>query len=211
MKEKEQVKWVSYLFPAPLSQFTNNLSTKPMSASAEMPYFIKPSVNMNSEAKKEAYEIAVAEIDAILNEESNMIMKMATFNCILKTRLPYCYWVGFYIVNDGKLIVGPYQGTLGCLHIDFSKGVCGKTAREQKTQIVGEVHALDQGSEHIACDPNSQSEIVLPVFDKDKRLIAVFDLDSSETYSFDEIDKHYLERLLKTHFEERPLIKAYIQ
>jgi GAF domain-containing protein len=181
-----------------------------MSASAEMPYFIKPSVNLNSEEKKAAYEMAVAEIDAILDGETNMVMKMATFNCILKTRLPYYYWVGFYIVNDGRLIVGPYQGTLGCLHIDFSKGVCGKAAREEKTQIVDEVHALAQGTEHIACDPNSQSEIVLPVFNNDKKLIAVFDVDSSQKYSFDEIDQQYLERLLRTHFEEKKLVAGWV-
>lgn len=181
-----------------------------MSASAEMPYFIKPSVNLDSKAKKAAYEEAVFNINANLDIESNMVMKMVTINCILKTHLPYYYWVGFYVVNDGKLIVGPYQGTLGCLHIDFSKGVCGKAAREQKTQIVGEVHALVQGSEHIACDPNSQSEIVLPVFDNDGQLIAVFDVDSSETHSFDEIDQQYLEGILKRHFEEKPLVKEYI-
>ena len=182
-----------------------------MSASAEMPYFIKPSVNLNDEEKKAAYEEAVAAIDASIDMESNMIMKMATINCILKSHLPYYYWVGFYVVNEGKLIIGPYQGTLGCLHIDFSKGVCGKAAREQKTQIVDEVHALAQGSEHIACDPNSQSEIVLPVFDNDKKLMAVFDVDSSKKYSFDEIDKIFFEALLKRHFEEKPLSKIYIQ
>ena len=102
-------------------------------------------------------------------------------------------------------MIGPYQGTLGCLHIDFSKGVCGKAAREQQTQIVGEVHALRQGTEHIACDPNSQSEIVVPVFNKKRELIAVFDVDSSEKHSFDELDQYYLEKLLKLHFEVNSL------
>jgi len=126
---------------------------------------------------------------------------MATINCLLKTYLPYYYWVGFYTVAaPGKLIVGPYQGTLGCLHIDFSKGVCGKAAREEQTQIVGDVHALAQGTAHIACDPNSQSEIVVPVFNKDKELIAVFDVDSTITQSFDEVDQRYLEELMETIF-----------
>ena len=182
-----------------------------MSASAEMPYFIKPSINFASEAKESAYKEAVFAINANIDNESNMIMKMVTINCILKTHLPYYYWTGFYIVNAGKLIVGPYQGTLGCLHIEFSKGVCGKAAREQKTQIVEDVHALEQGTDHIACDPNSQSEIVLPVFDNNKKLIAVFDVDSSEKNSFDVVDKAFLESILKRHFEERPLNKGYIQ
>lgn len=180
-----------------------------MSASATMPYFIKPSINFDKAAKKEAYEEALADINANLEGETQMIMKMATINCLLKTHLPYYYWVGFYIVHDGKLIVGPYQGTLGCLYIDFSKGVCGKAAREEKTQIVNDVHALTQGTGHIACDPNSQSEIVVPVFNNQQQLIAVFDVDSSVKQSFDEIDQHYLEQLLHLHFTKTPLHIGY--
>ena len=171
-----------------------------MSATQEMPYFIKPSINLESADKRAAYEQASLGIDANLEGETNLILKMSTINCILKTYLPYFYWVGFYIVNDGRLSVGPYQGTLGCLHIDFSKGVCGRAAREQKTQLVEDVHALAQGTAHIACDPNSQSEIVVPVFDKNKNLIAVFDVDSTVKNSFDEIDKAFLEAILEKHF-----------
>lgn len=180
-----------------------------MSASAEMPYFAKPSKNFTAEEKHAAYKEAIAGIHANLVSEDNMFVKMATINCLLKTYLPYYYWVGFYIVNDGKLLVGPYQGTLGCLHIDFSRGVCGRAAREQKTQIVADVHALAQGSAHIACDPNSQSEIVVPVFDKDQKLIAVFDVDSSVKNSFDEIDQQYLEALLQKEFSTSVLITSY--
>lgn len=172
-----------------------------MSASQEMPYFINPSINLDSVKKKAAYEQAMLGIDANLMGESNLILKMSTINCILKTYLPYFYWVGFYMVNDGKLSVGPYQGTLGCLHIDFSKGVCGRAAREQKTQLVKDVHALEQGTAHIACDPNSQSEIVVPVFDKEKNLIAVFDVDSTVKDSFDHIDQEFLEAILEKHFQ----------
>ncbi|MFK8008182.1 MAG: GAF domain-containing protein [Saprospiraceae bacterium] len=172
-----------------------------MSATQEMPYFIKPSINLENDAKKTAYEQALLAIDANLMGESNLILKMSTINCILKTYLPYYYWVGFYIVNHGKLSVGPYQGTLGCLHIDFSRGVCGRAAREEKTQLVQDVHALDQGTAHIACDPNSQSEIVVPVFDKNKKLIAVFDVDSTIKNSFDTIDQKYLEIILNKHFQ----------
>lgn len=180
-----------------------------MSATAEMPYFIKPSKNLDTEAKKNAYEQALSAVRANLEGEQHLILKMATINCLLKTYLPYYYWVGFYIVHDGKLSVGPYQGTLGCLHIDFSRGVCGKAARERKTQIVGETHALVQGTEHIACDPNSQSEIVVPVFDADNRLLAVFDVDSTEPFSFDEVDQEYLELLLREQFSTSPLQTAF--
>ena len=174
-----------------------------MSATAAMPYFIKPSLPLEGADKRMAYEQAEQAIDANLEGEDNLILKMATINCLLKTFLPYYYWVGFYLVNQGRLIVGPYQGTLGCLHIDFSKGVCGKAARTRQTQLVVDTHALAQGTEHIACDPNSRSEIVVPVFDQDKNLIAVFDVDSSLENSFDETDVEFLERILRRHFAER--------
>ncbi len=167
-----------------------------------MPYFIKPSVNLDAAAKRQAYEEAERAIDANLAGETEHILKMATINCLLKSFLPYYYWAGFYLVREGRLSVGPYQGTLGCLHIDFSRGVCGKAARERKTQIVPEVHALEQGTDHIACDPNSQSEIGVPVFDPGGRLIAVFDVDSTLPHSFDEIDREFLERILEKHFAD---------
>ncbi|MEM6321052.1 MAG: GAF domain-containing protein [Bacteroidota bacterium] len=172
-----------------------------MSASAQMPYFIKPSINLSVAEKEAAYETALSAIAANLAGETNVVLKMATINCLLKTYLPYYYWVGFYTVENGRLEVGPYQGTLGCLHIDFSRGVCGRATRERQTQIVPDCHALDQGTAHIACDPNSQSEIVVPVFNQAKELIAVFDVDSTVKNSFDEVDKKYLEKLLADTFQ----------
>ncbi|MGB1205655.1 MAG: GAF domain-containing protein [Chitinophagales bacterium] len=183
-----------------------------MSASSEMPYFIKPSLQLTETQKMAAYTQAKLEIDAILANEINIILKMVTINCVLKTYLPYYYWVGFYGVNEkqkNKLSVGPYQGTLGCLHIAFGKGVCGGVAASQKTQIVSDVHALVEGEAHITCDPNSQSEIVVPVFDKLGKLIAVFDVDSSVPNSFDETDKNFLEKILHTHFVEKNLNSSY--
>ena len=125
-----------------------------MSASSDMPYFIKPSVNLSDAEKQAAYQQASAAILANLEGEASLILKMVTVNCLLKTYLPYYYWVGFYLVSGPeRLSVGPYQGTLGCLHIPYSKGVCGRAAREEKTQIVPDTHILAQGAEHIACDP----------------------------------------------------------
>jgi L-methionine (R)-S-oxide reductase len=173
-----------------------------MSATAEMPYFIKPSVNLTAAEKRAAYEQAGQAIRANLLGEDNLILKMVTINCLLKTYLPYYYWVGFYLENQGRLTVGPYQGTLGCLHIDFGRGVCGKAARTGVTQVVADTHALVQGAEHIACDPNSRSEIVVPVFDAQHQLIAVFDVDSTEEGSFDEVDQAFLEGLLREQFGE---------
>lgn len=168
-----------------------------MSATAEMPYFIKPSINLSPEEKHRAYREAIAAIDANLAGETHSMIKMVTINCLLKTFLPYFYWTGFYLVQEERLVVGPYQGTLGCLYIDFGKGVCGKAAKESETQIVANTHALAQGSEHIACDPNSLSEIVVPVFNEKEELIAVFDVDSTLEASFDKVDQEYLERIME--------------
>lgn len=162
---------------------------------------------MTINQKHEKYQQAEQEINAILKGETNMILKMSTINCILKTHLPYYFWVGFYCVNDNELIVGPYQGTLGCLHISYQRGVCGRAAREQQTQIVEDVHADPQ---HIACDERSQSEIVVPVFNPEGQLVAVFDVDSSEVGSFDSIDQLYLERILTKHFTNSKLVESYL-
>jgi len=166
-----------------------------------MPYFIKPSLNFSEEEKIEAYETAAKGIDASIKTGDHRIMKMATINSILKTYLPYYYWVGFYIVRNDRLEIGPYQGTMGCLYIDFDKGVCGKAARELKTQIIEDVHQLSQGDDHIACDPHSHSEICVPVVNRLGQLIAVFDVDSTNRSSFDTIDRDYLEPIMRKHFD----------
>ena len=171
-----------------------------MGASANMPYFIKPSVSLSPEEKEEAYEQVLVALTANLEGVDDSVAKMATINCILKTYLPYYYWVGFYIWKNGRLEVGPYQGTLGCLYIDLGKGVCGKAAQLRQTQIVEDCHALAEGTDHITCDPNSLSEIVVPVIDQNEKLIAVLDVDSTLPSSFDQIDKDYLEKVVAQFF-----------
>ena len=161
---------------------------------------------MTTVDKQTAYEAATKEINAVLTGEKNVILKMATINCVLKQHLPYYFWVGFYCVNEGQLMVGPYQGTLSCLHIPFSKGVCGRAARLETTQIVENVH---DDPEHVACDSRTNSEIVLPVWNNNKELIAVFDVDSTELASFDETDKQYLEKIIDTHFAQADLVMQY--
>ena len=172
-----------------------------MSASAVMPYFIKPSVSLSATEKERAYREAHTAILATIGEERDETLCMATINCLLKTFLPYYYWVGFYLVREEReLIVGPYQGTLGCLTIAFGRGVCGAVAESGVTKVVHDTHALEDGKEHIACDPNSRSEIVVPVHRADGSLLGVFDVDSTEKGSFDEIDRRWLERIVKHIF-----------
>ena len=136
------------------------------------------------------------EILAVLDGEPNRVARMATVASMLADAFPVFFWTGFYVVDptrERELVVGPYQGTLGCLRIAYGRGVCGAAAETGVTQIVEDVHAFPG---HIACDSRSASEIVVPVFGKDGDLIAVFDVDSTETAAFDAVDKEALERLM---------------
>jgi L-methionine (R)-S-oxide reductase len=136
------------------------------------------------------------EILAVLEGEPNRTARMATVSAMLADAFPVFFWTGFYVVDPdkaGELVVGPYQGTLGCLRIAFGRGVCGTAARDLETQIVEDVHAFPG---HIACDSRSVSEIVVPVRDAAGQLIAVFDVDATEKAAFDAIDAMALERLM---------------
>ncbi len=140
------------------------------------------------------------EILAVLEGEPNRVARMATVASMLADAFPVFFWTGFYVVDPDKadeLVVGPYQGTLGCLRIAFGRGVCGAAARDRATQIVDDVHAFPG---HIACDARSASEIVVPVFDATGALIAVFDVDATETSAFDATDAYALERLMAKVF-----------
>jgi len=121
------------------------------------------------------------------------IALMATINSVLVNHFPSFYWTGFYRVCGDRLVVGPYIGTVGCLQIEFGRGVCGTAAAKRETIIVPDVNAFPG---HIACDPNSKSEIVVPLFDRDGVLIAVLDVDSDRVDNFDEVDRAGLERIV---------------
>ncbi|HEY0104093.1 MAG TPA: GAF domain-containing protein [Brevundimonas sp.] len=146
--------------------------------------------------KAERYLELEEEIAAVLEGEPNRVARMATVASMLADGFPAFFWAGFYVVDPEKpeeLVVGPYQGTLGCLRIAFGRGVCGTAARERTTQIVADVHAFPG---HIACDSRSASEIVVPVFGPAGELIAVFDVDATENSAFDAVDAEALERLM---------------
>ena len=150
--------------------------------------------------KGAAYLEVEAEILAVLEGETNRTAKMATVASMLADAFDAFFWTGFYVVDPDKpdeLVVGPYQGTLGCLLIAFGRGVCGAAARDRATQVVEDVHAFPG---HIACDSRSASEIVVPVFDAGGDLIAVFDVDATEVAAFDAVDAEALERLMKAVF-----------
>jgi GAF domain-containing protein len=152
------------------------------------------------QTKADRYAVVAEEIAAVLEGERNLIARMATVASMLASSFEHYFWTGFYVVDPekpGELVVGPYQGTLGCLRIPFGRGVCGAAAASRKTQVVADVHAF---SGHIACDPRSASEIVVPVFDAAGRLIAVFDVDSTQPAAFDAVDADGLEKILARAF-----------
>jgi len=150
-------------------------------------------------SKTERYVDVAREISAVIECEPSRTARMATASCLLSLAFPETYfWTGFYVVDPRKeteLVVGPYQGTLGCLRIPFTRGVCGACATKKKTIIVNDVHAF---AGHIACDSQTNSEIVVPVFDDTGALFAVLDVDSTSLGSFDAVDKEGLEAICKT-------------
>ncbi|MEZ5757982.1 MAG: GAF domain-containing protein [Emcibacteraceae bacterium] len=152
--------------------------------------------------KESKYRLVEAEIYSVTRDEPNIIANMSSISCLLNLAFEDYYWVGFYIVDQEKeneLVVGPYQGTLGCLRISFDRGVCGKAASTRTTQIVENVHEFP---DHIACDSRSNSEIVVPVLNGKGDLIAIFDVDSTKFASFDKTDQIWLERILNTVFSK---------
>ena len=151
-------------------------------------------LDLRGKPKAEAYAELKRHTEAVLEGIDDDIAGMSTMSCLLHHAFGHL-WTGFYrVVTPGKLLrVGPYQGTLGCLEITFGKGVCGTSAAEGKTLVVEDVHAFPG---HITCDGRSASEIVVPVFGKNRELIAVLDIDSEHKGTFDQEDRRHLEEMM---------------
>lgn len=151
-------------------------------------------------SKSDRYEQVEKEIFSVLEDEPNLTARMATAACLLAHAFPDNIWTGFYLVDPEKpdeLVVGPYQGTLGCLRIPSGKGVCGVAAQTGKIQVVEDVNAFPS---HIACDSRSVSEIVVPVRNKQGELFGVLDIDNPVAGSFDEVDAIALQQLMEKLF-----------
>ena len=147
--------------------------------------------------KAARYAEVEAEVLAVLDGEPNLTARMATVASMLADAFDHFFWTGFYVVAPDKadeLVVGPYQGTLGCLRIAFGRGVCGTAAATRRTQIVEDVHAFPG---HIACDSASRSEIVVPIR-KDGEVWGVLDMDSPVKDRFSEEDAEILEEAVRT-------------
>lgn len=151
-------------------------------------------LDLRHQPKERAYAQLHAVMLNTLAGIDDDVAGMATLSSLLHHSFGYL-WTGFYrVVAPGRLLVGPYQGTLGCLHIEFGRGVCGRAAAEQKTVIVPDV---DRFPGHIVCDARAKSEIVVPVFDANRTLVAVLDVDSERRAAFDELDANGLERIVR--------------
>lgn len=133
-----------------------------------------------------------AQLEGLLKQCSHPLARMATINAILYHKTESFSWVGFYLLQHGQLVVGPYQGPLACQVLENGRGVCWAGINEGKTIIVPDVHAFPG---HIACDARSRSEIVIPLRNSSGEITGVMDIDSRKTGNFDETDSRELERI----------------
>lgn len=140
--------------------------------------------------KKEKYEQLLPQIKALVTGESDLVANLANIASALKYGMNF-FWVGFYLVKEEQLVLGPFQGPIACTRISKGKGVCGKSWEEGRTIVVDNV---DEFPGHIACSSDSKSEIVVPFF-KNGEVYMILDVDSDSLSSFDETDQEYLEKI----------------
>ena len=148
-------------------------------------------LQINKGSKEEQYQSLLPQIEALLTGESDLIANLANIAAALKEQFDF-FWVGFYLVKDDQLVLGPFQGPVACTRIAYNKGVCGTAWAKNETLIVPNV---DDFPGHIACSSLSKSEIVLPIT-LNNELIGVLDVDSNKIDDFNKIDKIYLEKII---------------
>jgi len=149
---------------------------------------------MDKNKKKGRYERIYKQLEELVGKSDNPISCMATVVAVLHHKMEYFFWTGFYLMQDGRLLVGPYQGPVACQELAKNKGVCWSGINKKETVIVADVH---QFPDHIACDSRSKSEIVVPLRNRKDEIIGVLDVDSKDLASFDEIDAEWLEKIIK--------------
>jgi len=145
-----------------------------------------------SAEKKERYEVLVPQIASLVDGEKDVVANLSNIAAALRQTMGF-FWVGFYLVKDNQLVLGPFQGPIACTRINFGKGVCGTSWKEERTILVPDVEAFPG---HIACSSDSKSEVVLPAF-KDDNVALVLDVDSDKLNDFDEVDIMYLEKVMR--------------
>jgi L-methionine (R)-S-oxide reductase len=149
---------------------------------------------IEASADKEAkYQSLLPQIEALITDEPNLIANMANIAAALKEVFNF-FWIGFYLVEDDTLVLGPFQGPIACTRISKGKGVCGKAWQDKRTVLVPNV---DDFPGHIACSSGSKSEIVVPGIDSDGEVTFVLDVDSDKLDDFDENDRVYLNKVVE--------------
>ncbi len=149
--------------------------------------------NTYPKSKAEMYDLLKRQLSALMEGETNKLPHLANMAALLNGALDDINWVGFYLMTDGDLLLGPFQGKTACIRIPVGKGVCGTAVAQNKTQVVADVH---QFPGHIACDSASNSEIVIPIR-ANGRIAGVLDIDSPRFSRFDEQDRQGLEEMVK--------------
>ena len=153
---------------------------------------------MKQSEKESQYQLLLAQLDALLTDETNALANLSNASALLNQALPRSVFAGFYLYDQSELILGPFQGGVSCVHIALGKGVCGEAAQKQETIIVEDVH---QHANYISCDSRAMSEIVVPMV-KDGQLLGVLDLDSEIVADYDQLDQAYLEQFVSLLLEK---------
>ena len=144
-----------------------------------------------AKSKNERYNSLYPQLCSLIEGETDIIANLANFSAALKEVFDF-FWIGFYLVKNNQLVLGPFQGPIACTRISYGKGVCGTSWKENKTIIVPDVNSFPG---HIACSSLSQSEIVIPIV-KNNKVVAVLDIDSQDLNHFDEIDREWLTKIV---------------
>ncbi|NJO68836.1 MAG: GAF domain-containing protein [Bacteroidetes bacterium] len=152
---------------------------------------------MDKVKKEGRYQRLYSQIEGLMKKCENPVSRMATMAAVLHHKMDDFFWTGFYLVHNDRLLVGPYQGPVACQELEKNKGVCWAGINGKKTVVVEDVH---QFPDHIACDSRSNSEIVVPLFDKSGNIIGVLDIDSKELATFDDVDARELEKIVMLLF-----------
>ena len=147
----------------------------------------------NNSSKEEKYEVLIPQLKSLVANEKNLVANLANMAAALRETFGW-FWVGFYLVDNDELVLGPFQGPIACTRIKYGKGVCGSAWKQAMTLLVPDVEKFPG---HIACSSLSVAEIVVPIFDQNQNVIGVLDVDSESYNVLDQIDTVYIEKICK--------------
>ncbi len=148
---------------------------------------------MDDKKKAGRYQRIYTQLEELTGKPGDPLSRMATICAVLHHKMDHYFWTGFYLLHDDRLLVGPYQGPVACQELEKNKGVCWAAVQRSAPVVVPDVHVFPG---HIACDSRSQSEITLPVFDRQGRIRAVMDVDAAEKDAFSATDSDFLQRIV---------------